>query len=161
MKILTRAALSVSTITVVACGGTPISFASVTPQPAADAYACALSKVNELGYTVTNTNKEAGFITADKQKTGALAKALLGSEDHDQLTISVFNDGTTGKRKVRVTAAATSAQSNLFGTKTSAKSPSEEAVADANTLLTACSEGPISRSARGRVSVEALTRVTE
>jgi hypothetical protein len=140
----------------IGCGGTPVSYFSLTPQPSADAYTCAIRKVNELGYTVTNTNKDAGFITADKQMTGAMHKVLLGSEEHDQLTVSIFDDPATQQRKLRVTAAATTASSNLFGTKTSAKSPSDAAMADANALLSACAEGPITKQAYLPHSLEAV-----
>jgi hypothetical protein len=53
-----------------ACAGAPRSFVAPTPRETGDAYASALSKVNELGYTVTNTSKEAGFIQATKQTSG-------------------------------------------------------------------------------------------
>lgn len=139
--------------------GKPISYFSLTPRPSGDAYTCAVQKVNELGYTVTNTNREAGFITADKQTTGAMRKALTGQEFHDQLTVSVSEDAPSQKRKLRVTAAATTARTTLFNTSTSSKSPSDEAVADANAILAACAEGTITRQARvaglaGAITVE-------
>lgn len=151
------ALLAVGTLT--ACGGKPVSYFALTPQLAPDAYSCALRKVNELGYTVKDANRDAGFITADKQTTGALRKALMGNEDHDQLTVSVFDDAESQKRKMRVTAAATTARTTMFNTHTSGKQPSEAAIADANAVLSACSEGPITKQARGTplsVTVEAF-----
>lgn len=148
-----RTALTLLLLLAAACGGKPISYFSLTPHPSADAYSCAIQKVNELGYTVTNTSREGGFITADKQTTGAMRKALTGQEYHDQLTVSVFEDTPTQKRKIRVTAAATFSKTTLFNTSTSSKNPSDEAMADANTILTACAEGPITRQASARTGV--------
>jgi hypothetical protein len=130
-------------------GGHPISYFALTPQPSPDAYACALRKVNELGYTITNTSKDAGFLTADKQTTGTMHKILTNSEVHDQLTVSVFDDAATQQRKVRVTAGTTEAKTGLLGgTSTSAQSPSDSGIADANSVLSACATGPITKQAR-------------
>jgi hypothetical protein len=128
-----------------ACSSAPISYFALTPQPSDGAYACGLRKVNELGYTVTNTNKEAGFITGDKQTSGALAKAFLGTELHDQITVSVFDDAASNSRKIRVTTGQTEERTNLFGSSKGAKAPSTQGVADANSILTACSEGAITK----------------
>jgi hypothetical protein len=127
-------------------GGHPISYFALTPQPSPDAYTCALRKVNELGYTITNTSKDAGFLTADKQTTGTMHKLLTNGEVHDQLTVSVFDDAATQQRKVRVTAGTTEAKSGLLGgTSTSAQSPSDSGIADANSVLSACATGPITK----------------
>ncbi|GLC24715.1 hypothetical protein rosag_12280 [Roseisolibacter agri] len=96
--------------------------------------------MNELGYTLTNTSKEAGFITATKQTSGMGTKLLTGSEYHDQLTISIFGDSASG-RKIRATAGRTDRKSNLFGTSSQAMKPSEAGKADANALLQSCADG--------------------
>src|SRR4029079_8412025 len=98
----------------------------------------ALRRINELGYNITNVNKEARFITADKQTTGKAFKLWTGAEFHDQLTVSIFGDSASGGRKMRVTAASVSRQSNLFGTSTEGKPPSDEGKRNANDLLIAC-----------------------
>ena len=86
------------------CATAPVSYLVAAPQPSDAAYACALRKVNELGYTVTNSNKEAGFISADKQTSGLGTKIWSGAEYHDQLTVSVYGDSASGGRKIRATA---------------------------------------------------------
>ena len=60
-----RRALLAFVVITAACGGKPVSFIALAPQPAQTSYDCALRKVNELQYTVTNENREAGFIQAD------------------------------------------------------------------------------------------------
>ena len=139
-----RVFLAAAVLVLVACGGTPVSFIALAPQPAQTSYDCALRKVNELQYTVTNTNREAGFIQADHQASGLATKLFTGSEYHDQLTISVFGDSASGGRKMRVTAARTKIQANLFGNQTGAESPSEPAKAAANEILRVCGTGPVS-----------------
>lgn len=136
------------------CATAPISYLAATPKPAPDAYSCALAKVNELGYTITNTNKEAGFITGTKQTTGLGTQILTGSKYHDQLTVSIFDDGSGGRR-IRVTSGQTQERSNLLGTSSSGVAPSEKGKADANAVLQACGEGPITQQASLRFSAEA------
>jgi hypothetical protein len=125
------------------CSSGPRSFVAPTPQPIPDAYSCALSKVNELGYTVTNTNKESGFITGTKQTSGFGTKFLTGSEYHDQLTVSIFDQQGSTERTIRVTAGRVDRRSNLFGTSTNAVKPTEAGVSDARVLLTSCGKGTI------------------
>lgn len=137
-----------------ACATAPISYVAATPRPAPDAYTCVLAKVNELGYTITNTNKEAGFITATKQTSGLGTQLLTGSKYHDQLTISIFEDGT-GARRIRATSGQTQERSNLFGTSSSGIKPSDKGKADANAVLVACGQGPIVQQASRQFAVEA------
>ena len=59
-------------------------------------------------------------------------------------------DDPEGKgRRVRVSAGQSRERSNLFTTSKSAEAPSDVGLADANALLQACSEGPITKQARG------------
>jgi hypothetical protein len=106
--------------------------------------------VNELGYTVTNTDRGGGFITADKQRRGALL-VLTGREDQDRLTVSIFDDSTSQRRKVRVTAVTISTSAGTSGSRTVTKAPSDVAISDANALLSSCSEGPSTRQSRVNV----------
>lgn len=136
---------SMAVISIGGCASSaPISFMAATPDAGPSAYTCALRKLNEIGYTITNTNKEAGFITADKQTTGAFAEALLGKKYHDQLTVSSFDAGD-GTGKLRVTAAQTEENAGfMFGkASSSGVAPSAKGKADANTILLSCAQGPI------------------
>jgi hypothetical protein len=107
-----------------------------------------------LGYTVSNTNKDAGFIAGTKQTSGLGTKLFLGSEYHDQLTVSIF-DATGGtSRTIRVTAGRTDLKGNLFGTQANATEPTAAGIADANALLQSCGQGVITR--QGEAAFSAL-----
>ena len=132
----------------------PVSFTAAAPQPALTSYDCALRKINELQYTVTNTNREAGFIQADRQTSGLGTKLWTGSEYHDQLTVSVFGDSASGGRKMRVTAGGSNQRTGAFGmTSNQTKSPSEEAKAAANEILRTCGTGPVSVQGPGAAAL--------
>jgi len=133
-----------SVLTVSCVSSAPISYVAATPDAGSGPYSCALRKLNEIGYTITNTNKEAGFITGDKQTSGAFAEAFTGKKYHDQITVSVFDAGN-GAGKMRVTAAQTEENAGYMFGKASATgvAPSKSGKADANTILTSCAQGPI------------------
>lgn len=126
------------------CATGPVSYLSATPKTLDDAYSCALAKVNELGYTITNTNKDAGFIAGTKQTSGLGTKLLTGSEYHDQLTVSIFNQANGG-RTMRATAGRVDQRASLLGTSTNTVKPSAAGIADANDVLLACGEGAVSK----------------
>jgi len=126
------------------CATAPISYVSLTPRPLEDAYSCALRKLNELGYTVTNTNKDAGFIAGTKQTSGLGTQLLTGSQYHDQLTVSIF-DAESGGRRIRATAGRIDQQTSLLGTSTSGVAPTEKGIADADALLKACGDGTVTK----------------
>ena len=95
------------------CVHGPTSYRSLTPATGEVAYDCALRRVNELGYTVTETNKEAGFIVGDKQTSG-WTEYITGRRHFDRLTVSIF-DADSAWRTVRVTAASMQERTRLFG----------------------------------------------
>ena len=130
----------------------PISYMAATPETGDAAYSCALAKLNEIGYTITNANKDAGFIAADRQTTGAVMEFLGGKKYHDELTVSVFDAGG-GNRKLRVTAAQTEENAGYMFGKASASgiAPSKSGKADANTILAACSQGPVTTASTAQV----------
>lgn len=135
----------VSALTVLAaCNTGPISFNSMAPKPMPDSYACALGKVNEMGYTVTNTNKEAGFITADKQTSGLGTQLLTGAKYHTRLTVSIFG-ADSASRKMRVTAAKIEERTNLLTSSSTGVAPDARAKGDAQNVLVACGSGVISQ----------------
>jgi hypothetical protein len=136
--------IAVLLCSVSACATSPISFLVASPQPADAVFACALRKVNELGYTVTNSNKDAGFIAAQKDRSNAVAKFLSNEEKEDQLTISIFS-AADGKRQLRATAGSSKKRSTIFSQQTSTEAPSKEGIGAANDLLLACGEGVVSR----------------
>ena len=131
----------------VGCVHGPISYHSVTPATGDEAYGCALRRVNELGYTVTKTNKEAGFIVGDKQTSG-WTEQLTGRRHFDRLTVSIF-DADSAWRTVRVTAASMQERTRLLVAPQSAVSTRESAKADASAVVTACSNGTMAKGLEG------------
>lgn len=137
-----------------ACNAGPVSYLVATPAPSETAYACALRKLNELGYTVTNANKEAGFIAGDKQTSGIGTQLLTGQQYHDQLTVSIFDAAAGAGRKIRATSGKIAQSSNIFGSSQKGVAPSDKGKADANDLLLACGTGPVSKQEASAYAVE-------
>lgn len=127
-----------------ACSTAPLSYVSATPRPLEDAYACSLRKLNELGYTVSNTNREAGFISGTKQTSGLGTQILTGSQYHDQLTVSIF-DSENGGRQIRATAGRVDRNTSILGTSTTGVAPTPAGIADADALLKACGDGTVTK----------------
>lgn len=143
-----KVAVMMGLVGTVGCISTaPASFSAVTPEPIESAYACALRRVNELGYTVTSTTKEAGFITADKQTSGAGTMFLSGEAFKDQLTVSIF--GADSARRIRVSTAQRSEKSTGFSNATKAFAPSERGKRDAQAVLSSCATGAIAAEPGG------------
>jgi hypothetical protein len=132
--------------TAAACSTSPQSYVVTTPQPVDAAFGCATRQINQMGYTISNTNSAGGLIVAERQSSGLATRFLTGTTSRDQLTVSIFDGATPGTRQIRVTAAETSEHTNLITTgHQGASKPSDKAVADANALLLACGAGPVSR----------------
>jgi hypothetical protein len=121
----------------------PTSYRSLTPATSDVAYNCALRRVNELGYTVTETNKESGFIVGDKQ-TSTWTEGITGRRHFDRLTVSIYA-ADTAWRAVRVTAASLQERTRLFVGEQSSVSTRETAKADASAVVTGCTDGVIAK----------------
>ncbi|HEX2189810.1 MAG TPA: hypothetical protein VHG51_12965 [Longimicrobiaceae bacterium] len=113
---------------------------TLAPGSPAEAFACAMREVNERGYVVADADREAGFIRADRDRTG-LGDALLGGiEKYDQLTLTIYprRDGRTLLRVV-TGGYEVQARGDDAGARVSAVG-SEHAAADAQAILAACGE---------------------
>jgi hypothetical protein len=119
---------------------------TVAPGSAGEAFACAMRQVNELGYVVADADREAGFIRADRDRTGWGDAFLGGVEKFDQLTVTVYprEDGRTLVRVVsgayEVQARGDNAGARVSGIAT------EQAGADVQTILQKCGE-PVQNAA--------------
>jgi hypothetical protein len=126
----------------VGCSSAPISYAASSPTPQDGLYACALRTVIELDYTVTATNKDAGFITAEHRTSTGLGEDLTVQRYHDVLTVSILDQTGGGSRRLRVTVGQTRRTTVLLGRSSEANiAPSDKGKADANTILAACAPG--------------------
>jgi hypothetical protein len=92
-------------LTVGACSTSPESFTIRTPSPSNDAFTCVQRKINELGFTVENADRDAGFLRASRQTSGLGTAILVNRKYHDQLTIAIFESGDGTTQTIRVTAA--------------------------------------------------------
>jgi hypothetical protein len=125
------------------CVHGPTSYHSLTPATSDVAYNCALRRVNELGYTVTETNKESGFIVGDKQ-TSTWTEGITGRRHFDRLTVSIYA-ADTAWRAVRVTAASMQERTRAFSGSLSPTSTRDQVKADATAVVTACTDGVIAK----------------
>jgi hypothetical protein len=128
--------------TLVACTPTsPISYLANTPTPQDATYTCALRKVNELGYTVVNTDRQAGFINATKQTSGMAMAVLANAKYNDVLTVSIYDATDGDARTLRVTAGQTQERAMGFGAgagSATGVAPSQSGIADAKSVLATC-----------------------
>ena len=142
------------------CTSGPASYVALTPRPSGEAYSCAFRLANELQYTVTSADKEGGFVTAEKQRRSTLL-TLTGRDEHDRLTVSVYDDSTSGRRKLRVTAATIHTDHDTHGTSITEKAPSDDVLRDANAIVTQCGEGPVMEQSRADVPTTRATAAKE
>jgi hypothetical protein len=128
-----------------ACQTAPISYLAPVPQGDGDAYSCALRQFNQLGFSIANADREAGFITGEKQTSG-LGMALLANQTtFDHITVSIFEDGSAG-HTMRVTAGSMNQRVMGLGAGAGSRNPNapqESAKEAARQILRACADGPI------------------
>lgn len=136
-----------------ACQTAPISYTAPVPEPQDDAYSCALREFNRLGFQIVNADREAGFITGEKQTSGLATAVLTGSNYYDHLTISVFEDGSGGET-MRVTAGSMNESALGFRGK-KPNVPQETAKTAARQILQTCASGEIMEQS-GSGSFDAL-----
>lgn len=131
-------------VLVAACAARPESFVTRTPTPTGDAYTCALRMVNQLGFSVVNADREAGFINAERQTSGGAEVFLTGIKELDQLRISTYEDALSETTEIRVTAGQGTASAHAFSdvSETTMSAPSDSGREAARTILVACGEGP-------------------
>lgn len=129
------------------CNTAPISYLATSPQPEDATYACVLRKVNELGYTIQNTNKEAGFVAGEKQTSGLGTAILTGRQYHDILTVSIFDDGKGGKTVRATTGQSNESAFNFGAASKTGQKPSNTGKKDAKEVLSACTQGAVTEQA--------------
>ncbi len=131
-----------SVLVCAACATAPVSYLAPAPNDG-DPYACALRSFNELGFAVANADREAGFITGERQTSGLGTAILTGKTYFDHITISIFDD-SDGGRTMRVTAGSANQSAIGFGNASrTLQAPQASAKEAANAILEACSTGEI------------------
>lgn len=86
-------------LTAVACvpPSGPVTYVAPAPATAESAFACAYRTINEMGFTVTNADRDAGFISAEKY-------IRSGVTYHDALSVAIFQAAGASEQTLRVTA---------------------------------------------------------
>lgn len=122
------------------CATSPESFVSPSPRPHADAYSCAVRKINELGYTMTGGDRDAGFASAEKQTSGLGTQLLSGRKYFDQIVVSIFDGDGSGSTTIRVTAGQGESTAGLFAksSRSDMNKPSDSGRAAAQEIIGAC-----------------------
>lgn len=119
----------------------PRSFSQPTTRAASDVYSCAMGHLNVAGYTIMDANKEAGFIKAEKKTSGVGRVVMTGQNLFDQMTVAVFEDPSSRKTTLRVTAATMSERAMGWGAGSrNVTDPAPQLEIDANSLLAACTK---------------------
>lgn len=109
----------------------PVAYS--VPVPAGDgAFACAHRTINEMGFTVTNADREAGFIAAEKYLTH-------GVTYHDVLSVSIFQAAGASGHTLRVSAK--EAERDGDDGERSSGTPSAHGSAAARILAQTCAPG--------------------
>jgi histidinol-phosphate/aromatic aminotransferase/cobyric acid decarboxylase-like protein len=146
----------IATAGLAACASiAPVSFVTTSLAPSDASFACVSRKLNEIGYTVTNASKDAGFITAEHQTSGLATAVLLNRKYRDVITLSIFDDAGGATRKIRATVGQSEEAAGLFGNASkSTMKPSDQGVADGKAILSACGTGAITeRTSASRTSL--------
>ncbi len=145
--VMTSAVLTVALLA--GCAAKQISFNSVTPATGDASYDCVLRKVNELGYTVTASNREARFLSAAREFHKSATQAFTRQRYYDRLTVSIV-DADSAWRKIRITTEGTVERDNALAGQTSrAKAPTDSVQADASAILIACARSAVTKEPGG------------
>ena len=125
--------------TLAGCAGKPLSMGSTVPADY-DVYSCAMRELARSEFVIQNTDRESGFIQANKQTSGGFS-AAVGNTTWDVITVTIFEDA--GSQTIRVTASkrdrqkATALSASLYGYDREGK-PSDAGLAKAESILANC-----------------------
>ena len=127
------------------CVTKPVQVSALTILPVDSVFACVFKQVNDRGYTVTSSDKSAGFLTAEKQ-TRAKSLGLVGTKTNsDRLTVSIYSaDGAT--RNIKIAASSDREELSFVGTQKRGARPSEQVQADADSVVSVCKKSAVSKA---------------
>jgi hypothetical protein len=144
-----KIATTLALVLVAGCSTKPLAVISPTTLPMDAAFDCAFRQLNVLGYTVTSTDKAAGYIYAEKQTRSKSLGVLGGNASYDRLTVAIYDADST-LHKIRVIASSEKEAHSLVGVQLSPRRPSDQVKADADALLAACEKGAVPTGKAGR-----------
>lgn len=135
------------------CATAPVSYMGVTAPGKESAYECVIAQLNFMNYTIEAGDAGLGFVRARKQTSGLATEILTGASYHDVMTVSVFDDPSTGTTNIRAeTTRLADKDSDLLGGLVedsnqegrSQLAPSESGKAEARSVLSRCGVGQVS-----------------
>jgi hypothetical protein len=83
-------AIILLTILVSSCAIAPQHYEGRAFTPVNDTYTCVMRQLTQLGYTVQDADRGAGFIRAEKQTSGLGTALLVGQHMFDQISVTVL-----------------------------------------------------------------------
>lgn len=132
-------------ISIAGCASTaPKSFSTAAPGSKDQAFDCVMREFNQMNYTIRNSDRGSGFITAETHTSGAASEFWTGKKTNDQLTAAIFSSGSPESWSIRITAASSSERTMGWGSASeSSEVASEEGIADAKAVLSSCGNGAV------------------
>lgn len=131
----------------------PVAYVASLPATGEGPFACAFRAINEMGFTVTSADRDAGFISAEKH-----LNPTSGPRYHDKLTVAIFNAAGAGDQTLRVVAMdareATRNSSDFSG------APSAHGSAAARMLVQACAPGAAAVQQRASAGVQVQAQLS-
>jgi len=135
------------------CATAPVSYMGATAPGKESAYECVVAQLNFMNYTIEAGDAGLGFVRARKQTSGLATEILTGASYHDVMTVSVFDDPSTGTTNIRAeTTRLADKDSDLLGGLVedgvqegrSQLAPSESGKREARSVLSRCGVGQVS-----------------
>ena len=130
-------------IALTACASAPAIYHTSTLNTADATYVCALSQVNERGYTVMTADKESARIIGQRQFHNASLPVIGGNVKRDELNVAIYPDSDGKSRKMRITALSDQETRTLLSTRVRDLRPTPQVRADASAILKACGDGVV------------------
>lgn len=119
----------------VACAAPVQSYRATAPTPPGDTYTCAVRHLQTNGYALLNTDRESGFIRAEKQDSG-FGAAMAGEAYFTVITATIVEQGAVADIQAQVARR----RGNGSSTGLSLTDGHRE---EARALLSACGSGEI------------------
>ena len=131
------------------CTHAPASFRSLTPTTMPALHDCAMRKLSQLSYTVTDSTGDGRSITGEKDIHKSAVQAFTQIKYYDRLVVSIV-DTDSASRTMRITASSLMMKGHLFRDAVeSSKATSDNVQVDAGTVLTACAGGVVTKEGAG------------
>jgi hypothetical protein len=117
----------------------PLVLTSIVPLPLEVTISCASRQVNQLGYTIKQTDTARGYLLAEKLTKSHMLGSIGGNSRYDLLKVSV-SGADSATRKMEVTAASEREDVTPMAVRRSPIRPSDQVQTDGGKVLSACNE---------------------